>query len=208
MPEPAFAQIGFDEFASIDRGNGTLFDPLDQGIPPGARDFRQAKTGGNLFAVTPLCLIPPAVAGKVPGKGFGLLAKIAQDRRRWLFASFQQTAKIAQATELQRESEPIARTTMAHHPSQIIVIQRAKTDNPVFCLRKTEQALFVLLCQQRHGCRRGHRSPLGSSCGRALSSNGTENSHKLAYRSSIPAVLGSRSGLSSPRAMISGRVKA
>ncbi len=43
---------------------------------------------------------------------------------------------------------------------------------------------------------------------RALSSNGTENTHKLAYRSSIPAVRGSRSGLSSPRAMISGRVKA
>jgi hypothetical protein len=43
---------------------------------------------------------------------------------------------------------------------------------------------------------------------RALSSNGTENTHKLAYRSSIPAVRGSRSGLSSPRAMISGSVKA
>lgn len=42
----------------------------------------------------------------------------------------------------------------------------------------------------------------------ALSSNGTENTHKLAYRSSIPAVRGSRSGLSSPRAMISGSVKA
>ena len=41
-----------------------------------------------------------------------------------------------------------------------------------------------------------------------LSSNGTENTHKLAYRSSIPAVRGSRSGLSSPRAMISGSVKA
>lgn len=52
------------------------------------------------------------------------------------------------------------------------------------------------------------RDPTTSVAYWALSSNGTENTHKLAYRSSIPAVRGSRSGLSSPRAMISGRVKA
>ena len=41
-----------------------------------------------------------------------------------------------------------------------------------------------------------------------LSSNGTENRHKLVHASSTPAVCGSRSGLSSPLATVSGSVKA
>jgi hypothetical protein len=43
---------------------------------------------------------------------------------------------------------------------------------------------------------------------RAPSSSGTENQHKAAYTSSMLAVRGSRSGLSSPRATVSGSVKA
>ena len=43
---------------------------------------------------------------------------------------------------------------------------------------------------------------------RGLSSNGTENRHKLVHASSTPAVWGSRSGLSSPLATVSGSVKA
>ena len=44
---------------------------------------------------------------------------------------------------------------------------------------------------------------------RGLSSNGTENLHKdLGHASSIPMAFGSRSGLSSPRATVSGSVKA
>ena len=42
----------------------------------------------------------------------------------------------------------------------------------------------------------------------APSSSGTENQHKAAYTSSMLAVRGSRSGLSSPRATVSGSVKA
>jgi hypothetical protein len=43
---------------------------------------------------------------------------------------------------------------------------------------------------------------------RGLSSNGTENRHKLVHASSTPAVCGSRNGLSSPLATVSGSVKA
>lgn len=45
------------------------------------------------------------------------------------------------------------------------------------------------------------------SC-RGLSSNGTENLHKGLQASSIPVAPGSRSGLNSPRATMSGMVKA
>ncbi len=44
--------------------------------------------------------------------------------------------------------------------------------------------------------------------GRGLSSNGTENLHKGLQASSIPVAPGSRSGLNSPRATMSGMVKA
>ncbi len=43
---------------------------------------------------------------------------------------------------------------------------------------------------------------------RGLSSNGTENLHKGLQASSIPVAPGSRSGLNSPRATMSGMVKA
>ena len=73
---------------------------------------------------------------------------------------------------------------------------------PGFLTRDNDKALFADLLGPVPSA-----TPDNSNS-RALSSNGTENTHKLAYRSSIPAVRGSRSGLSSPRAMISGSVKA
>ena len=57
--------------------------------------------------------------------------------------------------------------------------------------------------------RAGTRKKDGAGTNRigGLSSNGTENRHKLVHASSTPAVWGSRSGLSSPLATVSGSVK-
>jgi hypothetical protein len=58
----------------------------------------------------------------------------------------------------------------------------------------------------KHRQHAGERPP-ARRC-RRLSSNGTENRHKLVHASSTPAVCGSRSGQSSPLATVSGSVKA